>query len=195
MVPCCPQPAFVVDVDFIISSHRPYDVKSSCEILSCLVWDKGPVNVNASSLLSSTYGPRRGYLAIKFLSLMPHHIVFLKPPGSLWYPCQHKGPNIFVSSSLSLSSVHMSPNSTSKSHVIQKSLAPPRRPSRSTSVTLEMQSSYISKHLLESGAYTAITSVVPKRIAVHLSSNFHDLRIVLQLFWNQQCCETRSLLP
>ena len=44
--------------------------------------------------------------------------------------------------------------------------------------TLEMQASYISKLLLESGAHTAITTLVPKRIAVHLSSNFHDLSLV-----------------
>ena len=44
--------------------------------------------------------------------------------------------------------------------------------------------SYIPKLLLESGTYTAITSVVPNRLALHLSSNFHDLgmcKTVLEL--------------
>ena len=49
-----------------------------------------------------------------------------------------------------------------------------------------MQASYISKLLLETGEHTAITRVVPKRIAGHLSSNFHDLLIV------QNCSETNN---
>ena len=54
-------------------------------------------------------------------------------------------------------------------------------------LTLEMQASYISKLFLESGAYTAITRVVPKRVAVHLSSNFHYLLVV------QNCSETNNV--
>ena len=41
-----------------------------------------------------------------------------------------------------------------------------------------MKASHISVLVPESGAYAAITRVVPNRIAVNLSSNFHDLSIV-----------------
>ena len=41
--------------------------------------------------------------------------------------------------------------------------------------------------LLESGAYTAVTRVDPKRIAVHLSSWRHDLLMV------QNCFETNKV--
>ena len=58
-------------------------------------------------------------------------------------------------------------------------------------MTLEMLSSCISKLSLESDAYTAIIIKVLKRIAVHLCSNFHDLLIVSELCWKQQCCEIR----
>ena len=51
--------------------------------------------------------------------------------------------------------------------------------------------SYFSKHLLESGACTTIITVIPKRIAVHLSSKFHDLLISQKLFRNQQRYESR----
>ena len=122
--------------------------------------------------------------------IIPNHINFLKPSGSLSYPCQHKGPYIPVNSSMSFSSVHIIPNATLTSPAMRKSLAPARRPSRSTTMTLEMQASYISKLLLESGAYTAITRVVLKRIAAHLCSNFHDL-FCAKLFRNQQRCEPR----
>ena len=66
---------------------------------------------------------------------IPYHMIFLKPPGSLTYPCQQKRPYIFVSSSSSFSSVDIKPNSRLKS----KSLAPPLRPSWRTSTTLEIQ--------------------------------------------------------
>ena len=62
-----------------------------------------------------------------------------------------------------------------------------RRPSRSTLTTLEMQALYISKLLLESRAYTAITMVVTKRIAEHLSSKFHDLLML------RKCSETNNV--
>ena len=110
--------------------------------------------------------------------VISHDIIFLKPPGSLSYSCRHEGPYIPISSSMSFSSAHIIPNSTSRSLIMWNSVAPHRRPSRSTLKTLEMQSSNISKLLLESGAYTAITTVVPTGIAVHRSSKFHDLLIV-----------------
>ena len=76
---------------------------------------------------------------------------------------------------------------TLRSPGMWKSLAPLLRPSRSTFRTLETQASYISRLLPESGAFSAINRVVPKRIAVHLSSNFHDLLIV------QKCSKTNNV--
>ena len=134
-----------------------------------------PVRESLCSPFTSSR-PRGGHVAIKFFqNSVPHD--FLKPPRSLSYPCQHKGPYSFISSSLPFSSMHISPNSTVKSPVIWKSLAPPSRPSQSTLTTLEMHSSYISRLSLESGAHTGVTSMISYKCA--------------QLFWNQQCCDTR----
>ena len=55
-------------------------------------------------------------------------------------------------------------------------------------------SSHISNIFLASGAYTAITIVVPKRIAVLLSSNFHDLLIVQNCFATNNVAKP-ELLP
>ena len=53
---------------------------------------------------------------------------------------------------------------------MQKSFVLHRRPSRSFLTTLDMQASYISTLLLESGSHIVITIVVPERFVVHLTS-------------------------
>ena len=95
-----------------------------------------------SALPLQTHRPRSEHFTIKFFH---DSSFFLKPPRSLSYRCQHKGPYIFVSSSSSFTSVHIRHGSTLKSPVIQKSLGPALRPSRSTLTTPEMHSSYISR--------------------------------------------------
>ena len=79
-----------------------------------------------------------------FYNSAPH--IFLRPTGSLSYPCQHKGPYIFVSSSLSFSPMPINPIPTVKSSVMSKSLAPPLQPSRSTLLHLQTVTRVWSKY-------------------------------------------------
>ena len=58
--------------------------------------------------------------------MIPYHISFLKPPWSFSHPCQHQGPYISLISSMSFSSVHISPISTLSEITCNNSLAPPR---------------------------------------------------------------------
>ena len=105
-----------------------------------------------------------------------HHIISLKPPGSLSHPCQHKGPFfsrqlldfIFVCTHHSQFHIEItchvevlgsSPTSFSKYF----------KDARDAGLVHLQTFAWVWR------AYAAITIAVPKRIAVHLSSNFHDL--------------------
>ena len=117
VVPPCPRPDIIANVHFIISSP----------------WSNVVFVREGRFFCPSALGTCRCGLN----SIIPYHISFLKPSGSLSYACQRKGPYLSFSSSMSFSSAHIIPNSTLRSPVMLKSLAPPRRPSRRTFGTLE----------------------------------------------------------
>ena len=125
---------------------------------------------------SSTCGPCCRIPCNQNSFTIPYHIFFLKPPRSLSYALPAQG----TIHSRQLLDVLLICTHQPQLHIeitcnVEVTWHQLWRPSRSTFVTLEMQASYISKLLLESRAYTAITIVAPKRIAVHFSSNFHDI--------------------
>ena len=86
--------------------------------------------------------------------IIPYHISFLNPPWSFSHPCQHKGPYISLSSSLSSSSVHGNPSYTLNSPVKKKSLAPTQRPSHKILVTFMTNVSHTHPNLSCSPEHT-----------------------------------------
>ena len=94
----CPRPDITANVHFIISSP----------------WSNVVFVREGRFFCPSALGPCR-YGLNSFI--IPYHISFLKPSGSLSYPCQRKGPYISFSSSTYISSVHIIPNSTLRSLV------------------------------------------------------------------------------
>ena len=110
VVPPCPRPDIIANVHFIISSPGP--MMSHCAMspfpfsgLECLC-------LKAVSFVLPHLDHADVALQLNS-SIIPYHINFLKPPGSLSYPCYRT-----LSHSMSFSSVHIIPSSTLRSPVM-----------------------------------------------------------------------------
>ena len=124
---------FVVDVDFIDSSHRPDDVVQLRNV-SFLIWAQALVRNCFFSFLP-TYRQRGRYFTTQFFhTSVPHHCVEAAWILVIPLPAQR---TIHFRQLLSvlLICTHQ-PNSTLRSPVTSKSLAPPRRPSHFMQNTL-----------------------------------------------------------
>ena len=100
--------------------------------------------------------------------MIPFHISFLTP-GSLSYPLPTEGPRhvIQLLDVLFVCTHHSQYHVEITCNVVICGSTPSF--SQYFQHAWDQKSSYISIFLLQSGAYTAITRVVPKRIAAHLS--------------------------